>query len=86
MCENTKLTNRDAKVIHDYTYQGDITAYICGALYAYQLLAKDHKDISSDPTQKEWGQLINQANRYADEDVVDDLEYWKLLIDGQQDD
>ena len=55
-------------------------------LYAYQLLAKDHKDISSDPTQKEWEQLMNQANRYADEDVVDDLEYWKLLIDGQQDD
>lgn len=80
MRENMKLTNRDAKVIHDYTYQGDITAYICGALYAYQLLAKAHKDISSDPTQKEWEQLTNQANRYADEDVVDDLEYWKRLI------
>lgn len=27
-----------------------------------------------------------QKPGYADEDVVDDLEYWKLLIDGQQDD
>lgn len=83
---NTKLTNKGAKVIHDYTYQGDVTAYICGALYAYQLLAKTHNDIQSDPTRKEWEQLMNRANRYADEDVVDDLEYWKLLIDGQQDD
>lgn len=56
------------------------------ALYAYQLLAKTHKDIQSDPTQKEWEQLMNQANCYADDDVVDDLDYWKLLIDGQQDD
>lgn len=29
---------------------------------------------------------MNQANCYADDDVVDDLDYWKLLIDGQQDD
>ena len=28
------LTNKNAKIIHDYVYQSDITAYICGAVYA----------------------------------------------------
>lgn len=74
------LTNKNAKIIHDYVYQSDITAYICGAVYAYQLLAKTHPNVDSDPTQKEWEQLMDQSSLYADEDVIDDLEYWKQLV------
>ena len=80
MCNNTKLTNKNAKIIHDYVYQSDITAYICGAMYAYQLLARTYNNVDSDPTQKEWEQLMKQSSLYADEDVIDDLEYWKQLI------
>lgn len=80
MCNNTKLTNKNAKIIHDYVYQSDITAYICGAVYAYQLFARTHNNVDSEPTQKEWEQLMEQSNLYADEDVIDDLEYWKQLI------
>lgn len=82
MRDNMKLTNKNAKIIHDYIYQCDITAYMCGALYAYQLLARTHNDVGLDPTQKEWEQLMKQSNLYADDDVVDDLEYWKRLING----
>lgn len=74
------LTNKNAKIIHDYVYQSDITAYLCGAVHAYQLLARTHHNVDSDPTQKEWGQLMEQSNLYADEDVIDDLEYWKQLV------
>ena len=74
------LINKNAKIIHDYVYQFDITAYICGAMYAYQLFAITHNNVDSDPTQKEWEQLIKQSNPYADEDVIDDLEYWKQLV------
>lgn len=74
------LTNKNAKVIHDYVYQSDITAYICGAVYAYQLLAKTHNNVDPDPTQKEWEQLMKQSSLYADEDAIDDLEYWKRLV------
>ena len=80
MCNNTKLTNKNAKIIHDYVYQSDLTAYICGAIYAYQLLARTHNDVSVDPTPKEWEQLMKRSKLYADEDVIDDLEYWKQLI------
>ena len=74
------LTNKNAKIIHDYVYQSDITAYICDAVYAYQLLARTHNNVDPDPTQKEWEQLMEQSSLYADEDVIDDLEYWKRLV------
>lgn len=80
MRNNTKLTNKNAKIIHDYVYQSDLTAYLCGVVHAYQLLARTHNNVDSDPTLKEWEQLMNQAKRYADEDVIDDFEYWKRLI------
>ena len=74
------LTNKNAKIIHDYVYQSDITAYICGAVYAYQLLARTHNNVDPDPTQKEWEQLMKQSSLYADEDVIDDPEYWERLV------
>lgn len=83
--KNSDLSKRSIKVLHDYIYQGDVTAFVTGAWYAYSLISKAYNGVDQNPSADDLEQIMKQANQYADEDEIpeDNMTRWNLLLNGK---